>query len=166
MFCEDFKGSKGKSEACALRVLPRVAGFSSCRQTVKAVTCVDGQPQSVAAAQILARMLKPGDAVWVYRALKVAEAVGPQTDEAEAQRSVQHVAELLRQSGCEASSELASVMSPGAAVSRFVGERHADVVAMGSHGPGRVLHKSLASYLMQSPLLGGILYIYVIYIYI
>ena len=43
-------------------------------------------------------------------------------------------------------------MSPGAAVSRFVGERHADVVAMGSHGKGRVLHKSLASYLMQSPL--------------
>ncbi|CAL1151053.1 unnamed protein product [Cladocopium goreaui] len=41
-------------------------------------------------------------------------------------------------------------MSPGAAVTRFVGEKSADFVALGSHGQGRVLHKSLASYLMQS----------------
>ena len=32
---------------------------------VQAVTCVDGQPQSMAAAQILSRMLKHGDEVWV-----------------------------------------------------------------------------------------------------
>ena len=43
-------------------------------------------------------------------------------------------------------------MSPGAAVTRFVGETSADFVALGSHGQGRVLHKSLASYLMQRPL--------------
>ena len=43
-------------------------------------------------------------------------------------------------------------MSPGAAVTRFVGEKSADFVALGSHGQGRVLHKSLASYLMQRPL--------------
>jgi len=42
-------------------------------------------------------------------------------------------------------------MSPGAAVTRFVGEKSADFVALGSHGQGRVLHKSLASYLMQRP---------------
>ena len=40
-------------------------------------------------------------------------------------------------------------MSPGAAVTRFVGDKHCDFVALGSHGAGRVLHKSLASYLMQ-----------------
>ena len=43
-----------------------------------------------------------------------------------------------------------TVMSPGAAVTSFVGKTNAHFVSLGSHGPGRVLHKSLASYLMQS----------------
>ena len=53
-------------------------------------------------------MLKKGDAVWVYRALKVAEATDTAVDAGEASRSVEEVKELLLRSGCEAKSQLAS----------------------------------------------------------
>lgn len=128
-------------------------GFST-RAAVKAVTCVDGQPQSVAAAQILSRMLKAGDEVIVYRATKVAEAVEAVKDaEAAALQSVEDVAKVVRDRsglGDHVKTQVASVLSTGAAVTKFVGDVKANVVALGSHGPGRVLHKSLASYLMQS----------------
>lgn len=133
--------------------------FASSRKVVKAVTCVDGQPQSMAAAQILSRMLKHGEEVWVYRALKVHQATesvdskSEQPEQEEAQRSVEEVAEVVRERsglGEEVMTHVSTVMSPGAAVTRFVGEKSADFVALGSHGQGRVLHKSLASYLMQS----------------
>jgi len=146
--------------ACRVRVPVRFRCFTSSRKVVKAVTCVDGQPQAMAAAQLMSRMLKQGDEVWVYRALKVAQAnESPATEKSEtqqqeeAQQTVDEVAQVVRERsglGDEVKTHVTSVMSPGAAVTRFVGDKHCDFVALGSHGAGRVLHKSLASYLMQS----------------
>eukprot|EP00913_Durusdinium_trenchii_P006720 g6316.t1 len=111
-------------------------GFST-RAAVKAVTCVDGQPQSV------------------YRATKVAEAVEAVKDaEAAALQSVEDVAKVVRDRsglGDHVKTQVASVLStdrPQRSSAVRGGSRN--VVALGSHGPGRVLHKSLASYLMQS----------------
>ena len=76
-------------------------------------------------------------------------------EEANAQKSLDSVAEVFRQAGLEPGAiqtQVQTVMSPGAAVTSFVGKANAHFVSLGSHGPGRVLHKSLASYLMQSDL--------------
>ncbi|CAE7589178.1 tas [Symbiodinium pilosum] len=128
----------------------------------KAVSCLDGEPQSLAAAMIMSRMLRTGDSVWVYRAVKAAvqDAATPEEANAKflaeqeaAQTSVDSVTEVFRQAGMEQNAlhtQVQSVMSPGAAVTSFVGKSNANFVSLGSHGPGRVLHKSLASYLMQS----------------
>mmetsp|Transcript_8200 Transcript_8200/g.19595 ORF Transcript_8200/g.19595 Transcript_8200/m.19595 type:complete len:338 (-) Transcript_8200:114-1127(-) len=137
--------------------------WSSTRPAISAVACVDGEPQSVAAAQIMARMFQTGDSVWVYRAVKAPQdAAFPEqananakhlAEEANAQKSLDSVAEVFRQAGLEPGAiqtQVQTVMSPGAAVTSFVGKANAHFVSLGSHGPGRILHKSLASYLMQS----------------
>ncbi|CAE7634436.1 unnamed protein product [Symbiodinium necroappetens] len=145
------------------RPLNIAARYSSTRPAISAVACVDGEPQSVVAAQIMARMFQTGDSVWVYRAVKAPQdAAFPEqananakhlAEEANAQKSLDSVAEVFRQAGLEPGAiqtQVQTVMSPGAAVTSFVGKANAHFVSLGSHGPGRVLHKSLASYLMQS----------------
>ncbi|CAJ1371520.1 unnamed protein product [Effrenium voratum] len=142
------------------RLRPLCRHFTAvARKPVTAVSCVDGQPQSVAAARLLSRMLQNGDSAWVYRAVKSTQQASPEeaekhsSSENAAQSEAETVAKALREAtglGEAIRTHVHTVMSPGAAVISFVGRKGADMVAMGCHGPGRVLHRSLASYLMQS----------------
>ncbi|CAJ1332644.1 unnamed protein product [Effrenium voratum] len=95
----------------------------------------------------------------VYRAVKSTQQASPEeaekhsSSENAAQSEAETVAKALREAtglGEAIRTHVHTVMSPGAAVISFVGRKGADMVAMGCHGPGRVLHRSLASYLMQS----------------
>ena len=74
-------------------------------------------------------------------------------EEASAKKGIDTVVGVFRQAASEPSTiqtQVQTVMSPGAAITSFVGKADAHFVSLGSHGPGRVLHKSLASYIMQS----------------